>query len=279
MFAIAAPRSPSRKKLLALLLGISLATPPVWAETVTVRVAVVGGLVLCDVWPRLAKKAEQALGLRVETVAASPKEGVVPAFATGQADLLLIHGSDAANALLAAGIAAPLRAWALNEHVIVGPPDDPAKVREAPNGAEAVRRIAASGASFVAFRDPGSHAVVSALWRSAGIRPGQWVIPDTSDTAQGILGLAAEKGAYTVVGHIPVAFGKMPAAGSEVLLNGDPEMRRVYVVIEPGPRHPATAEQRAAARELADYLLSPVGQADLRTVDREAGGPWIYTLP
>lgn len=263
----------------ALLMSLSLGSPSAMAEVITVRVAAVGGLVLCGVWPRLAKKAEQALGMRLETVAAAPKEGVVPAFSAGEADLLLIHGSDAANALLAAGTAAPLRAWALNEHVIVGPPDDPAKVRGAPNGAEAVRRIAATGAPFVAFRDPGSHAVVSALWRIAGIRPGAWVIPDTSSSAQGILGLAAERRAYTVVGHIPVAFGKMPASGSEILLSGDPEMRRVYVVIEPGPRHPATAEQRVAARRLADYLLSPAGQADLQAADREAGGPWIYPLP
>lgn len=263
----------------ALLMSLSLGSPSVMAEVITVRVAAVGGLVLCGVWPRLAKKAEQALGMRLETVAAAPKEGVVPAFSAGEADLLLIHGSDAANALLAAGTAAPLRAWALNEHVIVGPPDDPAKVRGAPNGAEAVRRIAATGAPFVAFRDPGSHAVVSALWRMAGIRPGAWVIPDTSSSAQGILGLAAERRAYTVVGHIPVAFGKMPASGSEILLSGDPEMRRVYVVIEPGPRHTATAEQRVAARRLADYLLSPAGQADLQAADREAGGPWIYPLP
>lgn len=263
----------------ALLMSLSLGSLSAMAEVITVRVAAVGGLVLCGVWPRLAKKAEQALGMRLETVAAAPKEGVVPAFSAGEADLLLIHGSDAANALLAAGTAAPLRAWALNEHVIVGPPDDPAKVRGAPNGAEAVRRIAATGAPFVAFRDPGSHAVVSALWRMAGIRPGAWVIPDTSSSAQGILGLAAERRAYTVVGHIPVAFGKMPASGSEILLSGDPEMRRVYVVIEPGPRHPAMAEQRVAARRLADYLLSPAGQADLQAADREAGGPWIYPLP
>ncbi len=248
-------------------------------EPATVRVATVGGLVLCGVWPRLAEKAGQALGIKVETVAAAPKEGVVPAFAQGKADLLLIHGSDSAHALLASGVAAPLRAWALNQHVIVGPLDDPANVRGAANGAEAVRRIAETGAPFVAFRDPGSHAVVSALWRSAGIRPGDWVIPDTSSTPQGILGLAAEKRAYTVAGHIPVAFGKMPSAGLEILLAGDPAMRRVYVAIEPGPRHPATAEQRALAHRLAEYLLSPAGQADLAAADREAGGPWIYLLP
>lgn len=58
-------------------------------------------------------------------LADAPKEGVIPPFRRGEADLLLIHGSDETYALQAAGLAAPLRAWAMNEHVIVGPDDDP----------------------------------------------------------------------------------------------------------------------------------------------------------
>lgn len=75
----------------------------------TVRVAVVGGLTLSGVWPGLASKASAATGLNIDTVAAAPKEGVVPAFSRGDADLLLIHGSDESFALLAAGLAAPRR--------------------------------------------------------------------------------------------------------------------------------------------------------------------------
>ncbi|CAN5184470.1 hypothetical protein BH10PSE16_BH10PSE16_40990 [soil metagenome] len=262
-----------------LIFATLLAALPAVAEPPRLAVAVVGGLSLCGTWPGLVEKIGQKLGLEIVTVSSGPKEVVVPAFRSGRADLLLIHGSDASFGLLASGQAAPLRAWAMNEHVIVGPPDDLAHVRGAPDGAEALRRIAVAQAPFIAFRDPGSHGLVQGLWRKAGVRPGPWVVPDTTETPQAILRMAAQKRAYVVVGNIPVAFGKMPHGDLAVLLSGDPAMRRLYVVIEPGPQHPASPEKRAAARRLADYLVSPEGQADLVQADRAAGGPWIYPLP
>lgn len=253
------------------------ATP---AATPPVRVAVVGGLVLCGVWPALAALAEQATGLSIETVGAAPKEGVVPLFRAGEADLLIIHGSDEAYALLAAGDAAPLRAWAFNEHVIVGPLADPAGVRGAADGAEAIRRIVAADAPLMGFRDPGSFSITHALFRTAGRKPGpRQQLFDDGERPQDVLVAAARHGAYAVVGHIPVAFGKMPSTGTRVLLAGDPAMRRVYVVVEPGPRHPADTARRERAQHLADYLLGSAGQRDLLAADRAAGGPWIFPLP
>lgn len=268
---------------LAILLALCLATGEAAQDTsaeARVKVAVVGGLVLSGVWPAFAKRAGKATGLVIETVAAAPKEGVVPIFRDGEADLLLIHGSDETYGLLAAGVAAPLRAWAMNEHVIVGPKDDPAKVAEAADAAEAMRRIVAADAPLIGFRDPGSFGIVHGLFRSLGLRSGpRQQLYDDAESPQQVLRSAADKHGYAVVGHIPVAFGKMPSKGMAVLLKGDPAMRRVYVVVEPGPRHPANTRQRELARQLADYLVSPAGQADLVAADKEAGGPWVFPLP
>lgn len=268
---------------LSILLAICFATSEAAQDTTPetpVKVAVVGGLSLSGVWPALTKRASKATGLQIETVAAAPKEGVVPLFRDGEADLLLIHGSDETYGLLAAGVAAPLRAWAMNEHVIVGPNDDPAKVAEAQDAAEAMRRIVAADAPLIGFRDPGSFGIVHGLFRALGLRPGpRQQLYDDAESPQQVLRSAAAKHGYAVVGHIPVAFGKMPSNGMAVLLKGDPAMRRVYVVVEPGPRHPANPRQRELARQLADYLVSPAGQADLVAADKEVGGPWVFPLP
>jgi tungstate transport system substrate-binding protein len=262
--------------LLILALTSAQAAPPPKTPT-TVRVAVVGGLVLCGVWPELAARAEKATGLHVETVAAAPKEGVVPPFRRGEADLLLIHGSDETYALQAAGFAAPLRAWAMNEHVIVGPLTDPAGIADAPDAAEALRRIIAADAPLIGFRDPGSFGIVHGLLRSAGLHAGpRQQLFDDAESPQQVLRSAAAKNGYAVVGHIPVAFGKMPSEGMRVLLKGDPAMRRVYVVVEPGPRHPASVARRQTAHRLAEYLLSQQGQSDLQAANHQAGGPWVF---
>lgn len=267
--------------LIALLIAgnAALAGQTPRSAPVTVRVAVVGGLVLSGVWPALRSAAEKATGLKIETVAAAPKEGVVPPFRQGAADLLLIHGSDETYGLLAAGFAAPLRAWAMNEHVIVGPAADPAGVAEAADAAQALHRIIAADAPLIGYRDPGSFAIVHGLFRSAGLHPGpQQQLFDDSEAPQQVLRSALEKQAYAVVGHIPVAFGKMPSPGMRVLLKGDPAMLRVYVAVEPGPRHPASPAQRDAAHRLAEYLLGERGQADLLAADQSAGGPWVFPL-
>lgn len=242
-----------------------------------VQVAAVGGLALSGVWPRLAASAGQQLDLDVQTVAAAPKEGVVPAFARGQAQLLLIHASDEAMGLEAAGLAGPARVWAWNEHVVIGPQADPAGVAGAPDGQQALQRIADARSPFIALRDPGSYGVVQRLWRRAGVRPdAAWVRMDTGPRPQAVLQLAQAQQAYVVAGHIPFAFGKMAAPGMRVLLRGDPQMRRPYVVLAPGPAHPAGAAQRAQAQRLADWLVSPAGQAALQAADAQAGGPWLF---
>jgi len=268
----------ARRAALAALLGLLALAPAVAAEP-PVRVAVVGVLVLSGIWPALAEQAAQATGLPIETVAAAPKEGVVPAFRNGDADLLLMHGSDETYALQASGYAAPLRAWAKNEHVFVGPAADPADIAHARDGTDALRHIIAADAPMIGFRDPGSFSIVAGLLRAAGLRLGANQMRfDDHESPQGILKAAAAQHAYVVVGHIPVAFGKMPAAGLRVLFKGDPRMRRVYVAAEPGPRHPADPERRARAHRLAEYLLSPAGQQALAGLDAQRDGPWVFGL-
>lgn len=68
----------------------------------------------------------------------------------------------------------------------------------------------------------------------------------------------------------------MTEPGLRVLLRGDPQMRRPYVVLTPGARHPAGVQARQDATRLADYLLSSTGQAALQAADRQAGGPWLF---
>lgn len=273
---------PRRLALFALFLLLTLDTltsRPVQAGQM-VRVAVVGGLVMCGVWPALVPLAEKATGLKIKTVAAAPKEGVIPPFRRGEANLLLIHGSDETYALQAAGLAAPLRTWAMNEHVIVGPTDDPAHIACSRDGTEALGRILKANAPMIGFRDPGSFSIVAGLLRAAGLRLGpRQQLFDEGESAQGVLRSAAANQAYVVVGHIPVAFGKMPSEGMQVLVKGDPAMRRIYVAVEPGSRHPAGKAQRKAAHKLADFLISSAGQAALRQADTAAGGPWIFPLP
>lgn len=69
-----------------------------------------------------------------------------------------------------------------------------------------------------------------------------------------LLARAADAHAYTIVGRIPFASGKLPRAGLEPMVQGDPRLRRPYLV-ETAARAPDEA------RALAAWLRSNEVQA------------------
>ncbi|MBE2179802.1 MAG: substrate-binding domain-containing protein [Chthoniobacterales bacterium] len=227
---------------------------------VPVRVAVIGGMTMSGLWPMVAEAFTAKTGIPVELAVTGPKDVLDGAFRAGGIDLLTMHSSDTATRLVADGLACNMRPWTYNEHVIVGPEDDPAGIRGMTDGAAALARIAAGRHPFVEARNTGSHEVSKHLWDRAGMRPsGDWLIRDGSESGRLVVEFARSHDAYVVVGRIPVRSGKMPSGGMEVLVKGDPGMRRPYVVLEAVPETTRSLNP-AGARLLADFLLSPEGQ-------------------
>lgn len=231
------------------------------------KIAVIGGLDMSGFWPEMEQIAAQAIGHELRTVLAAPKERVVPAFVRGEVDVLLMHGGDEAFALEALGYAAPLRTWAYNEFVIVGPDTDSAQIATASDGVDAMRKLQAAGAPLISFRDIASQQIIRRLLDSAGLYPRDInLINDRAGHQREILEQAAQDQAYVIVGHMPVAFGRIPGEGTRILLQGDPAMRRGYVVLIPGSKHPANEEIRARAQELSEFLVSDVGQSAISSI-------------
>ena len=69
---------------------------------------------------------------------------------------------------------------------------------------------------------------------------------------------------------------KMPLGSMEVLVPGDPEMRRPYVLIEASAKRFPSAN-RAGARALADWLTGEKGQSFIIEYGRkQPGGIPLY---
>ena len=253
--------------------GGTLGKPPI-------RVAVIGGMTLSGMWQALSVRFTHETGWPVEMIVSGPKDMLSAAFRQGKVDLLTMHSSDQATNLVAEGYALNMRPWARNAHAILGPPSDPAGIHGGHDGAAALRRIAETHSPFVDFSGPGSRDVVHTLWKKAGIEnpKGDWLLKDESLTPQGILAYAAAHGAYVVVGRIPVLRGKMANPGGlEVMVQGDPVMRRPYVVEEANPLKLPHANV-AGAKVLADWMLSARGRAFLAdfAAQQPDGFPLFY---
>jgi tungstate transport system substrate-binding protein len=246
------------------LLGVALVEAAAPARKEPVRVAVIGGMTLGGMWPELAEQFTKDTGWPVELVSTGPKSVLAEALKGGSVDLVTLHSSDEATELVANGFATDLKPWARNEHCIMGPAADPAGIRGMKNGAAALKKIAQSQSPFVDFMGPGSREVSHRLWALAGVEPkGDWVLKDESPVPQGVVEFAAARKAYVIVGRIPILKGKIPSTGMEVMVQGDPEMRRPYVVIlADGKRFPKS--NQAGARALQDWMTGEPGQAFLR---------------
>ncbi|MFZ5830786.1 MAG: substrate-binding domain-containing protein [Planctomycetota bacterium] len=232
----------------------------------TIRVAIIGGMTDTGFWDAVVKRFQEGpgRGFQVEVVATGPKHVIGPVFARGEADLITMHASDTIINLVADGHATDPQPWLKNDLVIVGPRDDPAGIRGLHSAKVAFARIAEKKSPFVVHASLGAQEVMREIL-SAGdvLMPSERLHILFSDRAPEVLRIAAEKQAYTLVGRIPFRSGKLPNAGLEIMLQGDPLLRRPYVVAVADPaRYPTACV--AGARRLAAFLTSAETQEWIR---------------
>ena len=225
----------------------------------TIRVAVIGGMIETGLWAAVAERYERLTGHKVELAAAGPKPLVIAAFRAGGIDLITVHASDAMVNLVADGLARDPQPWARNDLVFVGPAADPAGVRGERDAAVALRKIVAAKAPLLVHASLGADGVLHDLCEDEKIvldRDATLLFNDENQRA--VLQRAAAVGAYTLVGRIPVISKKLAAPGMELLVKGDPRLRRPYLV-------EVAATAGAAARDLAAFLRQPEIQGLLAT--------------
>jgi tungstate transport system substrate-binding protein len=271
---------PFQTTLLALLMSGSILSAADAAPRPPVRVAVIGGMTLSGMWQELEKEFEKQTGWHVETVVTGPKAVLAEALKKGSVDLLTMHASDEAANLVADGFGINMTPWARNQHCIMGPPSDPAGIRGMKDGAAALKKVAEAKAPFVDFMGPGSREISHKLWTASGVKPqGDWVLKDETAVPQEIVQFAAMKKAYVIVGRIPVLKGKIPAMNMEVLVEGDPAMRRPYVVMEANPKKLANLNTEGA-QALSAWLTSDKGKAFLQSFGAQQtdGGPMFFPV-
>jgi tungstate transport system substrate-binding protein len=224
-----------------------------------VRCAVIGGMTDTGFWEAISNRFRNATGIQVEVVVTGPKHEISEPFRRGEADLITMHASDTIINLVADGFGMNPQPWARNDLLLVGPKDDPAKVKGTADAVAALKRIIETKSKLLVHQSLGTNEVLHDLLAEGGLEidtASTVVLP--SDRHRQLLQRAARENAYTIVGRIPFLNGKIANDGLEIMVQGDPRMRRPYVVVvscnDPdSPRH-------TAACRLADYLRHPETQ-------------------
>jgi tungstate transport system substrate-binding protein len=146
-----------------------------------------------------------------------------------------------------------------NDFIIVGPADDPAKIKDLGPG-EAFEAIYKAGASFVSRGDDsGTHKKELSFWDKAALDPkGQAWYMETGQGMGASLSVASEKGSYILTDRATFLANKENLQ-LDVLLEGNKALLNVYHVITVNPdKWPKVNYQGALA--FSNFLTEPATQ-------------------
>ena len=180
----------------------------------------------------LVPQFQKESGFQVKTISVGSGQAMKMG-EKGEADVLLVHSPDAEKKFMADGFGTTRRLVMHNDFIIVGPANDPAKVKSAGSAAEALKQIAQSGQVFASRGDnSGTHAKEKSLWKAAGINPeGQKWYQQTGLGMGQTLNVAAEKKGYTLTDRATYLALKK-SVGMTILSEGDNKLLNIYHVIE-----------------------------------------------
>ena len=227
----------------------------------TIRCAVIGGMHDTGLWQAVGERFEKATGHKVEMVARGPKREIIGSFIAGEADLITMHASDTIINLVADGYGIDPQPWAKNDLLLVGPPADPAGIRGEKNAVAALRKIVATKSKLLMHASLGANEVLADVLAAGEIEPDPaQLISLPSDKHREMLKKAQDAGAYTLVGRIPYLNAKIEKHDMQIMVQGDPRLRRPYLVVVTNIDD-AKDQRHAAAKQLALFLRSPETQA------------------
>jgi tungstate transport system substrate-binding protein len=217
---------------------------------------------------------EKQSGVKVKVVAVGTGQALKLG-QRGDADVLLVHDPAAEEKFVAEGYGVERREVMHNDFILVGPKDDPAKVKGGKTVAEGFVRIADNRSPFVSRGDEsGTHQKEKQIWHQGNIEPqGDWYIRAGAGMGQ-VLRMADQKRAYTLSDRATF-LAQQQGIDLDILLQGDPLLvNRYSVIVVSSEKHPHVRHQ--AARRFSDFLLSPEGQKAIADFGKDRYGQPLF---
>jgi tungstate transport system substrate-binding protein len=206
---------------------------------------------------------ESKAGYTVKTLSVGTGQALALA-AKGEADVALVHAPTLEKKYVDEGKLLNRRLVMYNDFVIIGPAEDPAKIKGLTNAVEAVKKIGASQSRFVSRGDKsGTNILELALWKQAGVEPrGAWYIESGQGMGQ-TLGIADDRRAYTLTDRATyLAFTKR--VNLPILVEKDRPLLNIYSVMEVNPAN-GPRVNTTGGKAFAEFILSPETQAVIKT--------------
>jgi tungstate transport system substrate-binding protein len=256
---------------LLILMGSSMA----FAQTKTVILSTTTSTQDSGLLDVLIPIFEKNTGYFVKTIAVGSGQAMAMG-QKGEADVLLVHSPAAEKKFVEEGYGINRRLIMHNDYIIVGPPEDSAKIKGTKTASEAFKKIALANALFLSRADKsGTNAKEMDIWKAAGIKPeGEKWYQQTGLGMGQTLSVTAEKKGYTLADR-GTYLALKKNLGLDILVEGDAILLNIYHVIEVNPaKWPKV--NAAGGKTFADFMVSKETQAIIKTFGVEKFGSPLF---
>ncbi|MFZ5450486.1 MAG: extracellular solute-binding protein [Thermodesulfobacteriota bacterium] len=204
---------------------------------------------------------EKKTGIKVDVVAVGTG-AAIEIGKRGDADVVMVHAKNQELKAVKEGAFVNRHDLMYNDFVIIGPANDPLKIKGLKSAVEAFKKIAGGGGSFVSRGDKsGTNTKELAVWKAAGLDPKgkKWYL----EVGQGMAKtqrIANEKRAYTLTDRGTwLATKDKDKLEMAIVVEGDPVLFNQYGVMAVNPEKHKNAKYKEAMIFI-DWLISPEGQ-------------------
>ncbi|MFZ3137665.1 MAG: substrate-binding domain-containing protein [Thermodesulfovibrionales bacterium] len=203
---------------------------------------------------------ETKTGIKVKVVARGTGAAIEMG-KRGDADVAFVHAKEQELKAVEEGFFVNRHEVMYNDFVIIGPNNDPAKIKGIKSTDEAFKKIAGSS-SFVSRGDnSGTHTKELSIWKKVGIEPkGQKWYLEVGQGMEKTQRIANEKRAYTLTDRGTwLATKDKDKLDMVIVLEGDPVLFNQYGVMAVNPEKHNHVKYKEAM-EFVNWLISKEGQ-------------------
>lgn len=259
------------KILLALTLGFTVSSGQ--AADKVIRLATTTSTASSGLLDAILPKFEVRCGCKVHVIAVGTGKALKLG-EDGNVDVVLVHARPAEDAFVAAGHGIDRRDVMYNDFVLIGPNNDPARIRGEKDVLAAMKKIADSKWKFVSRGDDsGTDQMEKGYWKALDIKPaGQRWYYSAGQGMGEVLMMSGEMRAYTLTDR-GTYLSFRDKIGLPILMQGDARMFNPYGIIAVNPKkYPKT--NYAGASEMIQWITSPEGQQAI--ADFKVGGEQLF---
>ena len=174
---------------------------------------------------------EKITGYKVKTIGVGTGQALAMG-EKGEADVLLTHAPSSEKPLVDKGIVLNYQLVMHNDFIVVGPDEDPAKIKGIKLSTDAFKKIAEQGVIFVSRGDnSGTYTKEMSIWKNTGLKPsGNWYQQSGAGMGQTLL-IASEKKGYTLTDR-GTYLAQQKNIHLVIMVEGEKNLLNIYHVMQ-----------------------------------------------